>query len=214
MASGPFSANWFDLLLMTVLIVGIVIGRKRGMSEELLDVVQWLAMVFVAALLYRPVGDFLAGYTHMSPLWTYIGTYLFFLILLKLLFSWIKKMVGEKLIGSDVFGRLEYYLGMLAGGLRFACILLAVLAIVHARTSTPEELAAQAKMQKDNFGDISFPTFGSIQQDIFLSSFTGPYIERYLGSQLISTAPVAPKTREPLARKRERAVDEALGQRK
>ena len=44
------SFNWFDLCVLAMLIVGIVIGRKRGMSLELLSVLQWLVIVFVGAM--------------------------------------------------------------------------------------------------------------------------------------------------------------------
>ena len=42
--------NWFDLFVLVMLIVGIFVGRKRGMSLELLAVLQWLVIVFVSAL--------------------------------------------------------------------------------------------------------------------------------------------------------------------
>src|SRR2546422_4577368 len=42
--------NWFDLFVLVMLVVGIFVGRKRGMSLELLSVLQWLMIVFVAAI--------------------------------------------------------------------------------------------------------------------------------------------------------------------
>ena len=45
-------------------------------------------------------------------------------------FALFKHSVGGKLLGSDVFGRGEYYLGMGSGMLRFGCVLLAVLALL------------------------------------------------------------------------------------
>ena len=51
-----FTMTWFDLLLAGLLIFGFLRGRKRGMSEELLDVFQWLTIIVVAAMLYEPVG--------------------------------------------------------------------------------------------------------------------------------------------------------------
>ena len=91
----------------------------------------------------------------------------------KVFFSWIRKIVGEKLVSNDLFGGAEFYLGMLAGAVRFGCVLLVILALLHAKNITSEQLAKQAKMQKDNFGDISFPTFGSVQHDIFYGSLSG-----------------------------------------
>jgi len=40
-----------------------------------------------------------------------------------------------QIIGSDVFGNAEYYLGMCAGAVRYACVTLVVLAFLNAATS-------------------------------------------------------------------------------
>ena len=40
-------------------------------------------------------------------------------IVVKLAFAGMKKATGGKLLGSNVFGRAEYYLGMMAGAVRF-----------------------------------------------------------------------------------------------
>lgn len=207
------SLNWFDYMVVGVLVVGVLRGRKRGMSEELLDVFQWLTIVVVSALFYQPMGRFLSASTGMSLLLAYVGSYLFVAVCVKLAFSGIKRAVGDKLVQSDAFGRGEYYLGMLAGGVRFLCVLFFILAVVHARYVNPQSLAANAKMQKDNFGAISFWSFGAIQQDIFKGSTSGVFIEKYLGNQLILTTPynaVDLRKREGPARRRERMLDDAL----
>ena len=38
--------NLFDVVLIAVLAAGIFEGRKHGMSEELLSLLMWLAIVF------------------------------------------------------------------------------------------------------------------------------------------------------------------------
>ncbi|MEW6160945.1 MAG: CvpA family protein [Verrucomicrobiota bacterium] len=205
----PF--NWFDFIVLIVLVVGILRGRKRGMSEELLDVFQWLVIVVVCAMLYKPLGQFLSGYTHMSLFMAYVSTYLFVFLIIKLVFSGLKRAVGEKLVQSDVFGKMEYYLGMLAGALRFSCMLLVFMAVFNAIYVSPEELAAQQKMQKENFGTISFPTIGSLQQDILHRSATGLFARKYLNEQLIVTTPYSAQVkREGPAKRLERAVDEVI----
>ena len=207
----PF--NWVDLVVLAALIVGAVTGRKKGLSEELLPVFQWLAIVVVGALYYEPVGKFLAGYTNMSLLMAYLVVYAGIVVAHVILFGWIKRLVGEKLVAGDIFGRLEYYLGMAAGALRSACVLMVVLSVLHARYISPEQLAAEAKMQRDNFGSISFPTLGFIQQAVFNQSATGRCVKKYLNEQLIAATPPNQYLvkREGVARRRERAVDEVLG---
>ena len=210
-ANLPF--NWVDLVVLATLVVGMVIGRKKGLSGELLPVFQWLAIVVVGALYYEPLGKFLAGYTNMSLLTAYLVIYLGNAAGHVFLFGWLKRMVGEKLVAGDIFGSLEHYLGMAAGAVRFACILMVVLAVLHARYISPEQLAAEAKMQRDNFGTISFPTLGSLQQAVFKQSATGRCIKRYLNEQLIVATPPNHYVvnREGVARRRERAVDEVIG---
>jgi uncharacterized membrane protein required for colicin V production len=212
MKPGALPVNWFDLVVLAVLAVGFIVGKKRGMSEELLDVFQWLVIVVVSALYYAPLGRYLAGYTDLSLLVAYITTYLSLVVATRLFFGWVKRMVGEKLVASDLFGRLEYYLGMCAGMLRFSCILVIILSVLHARYISPEQLAADAKMQRDNFGSISFPTLGLLQQSVFQQSLSGKFIKRYLNEQLIAPTPAGQKLvqRVGVGKRRERAVDEVL----
>ncbi len=204
--------NWFDLVVLITLVVGAVVGRKRGMSEELLDLFQWLAMVVVSAMYYEPLGRFIAGYTQLSVLVAYIVTYLFLVLAIRFMFGWVKRMVGEKLVASDLFGRLEYYLGMCAGALRFTCILVVLLAILNARFISSEQLTTDAKMQRDNFGSISFPTLGMLQQSVFKESSSGQFVKKFLNEQLIASTGADQQIvyREGVGKKRERAVDEVL----
>lgn len=207
----PF--NWVDLIVIVIVIIGALIGRKKGMSEELLPVFQWLAIVVVGALYYEPMGKFLAGYTNMSLLASYLTVYLGIVVGHFFIFSWLKRFVGEKLVASDIFGGLEYYLGMAAGVVRFLCIFIVVLSVLHSRYIAPEQLAAEAKMQRDNFGSISFPTFGLLQQAVFQQSATGRIVKKYLNEQMIAATPPNQYLvkREGVARRRERAVEEILG---
>ena len=129
--------NWFDLFVLVMLVVGIFVGRKRGMSLELLSVLQWLMIVFVAAITCEPFGKMLADLSGISPVLTYTAAYLLAAILIKIVFIMIRRMAGEKLVASDVFGNFEYYLGMTAGLIRFACITLFVMALLNAQSVKP-----------------------------------------------------------------------------
>ena len=202
--------NWFDLLVVVFLGVGIMRGRKRGMSEELLDVLQWLCIVVVGALLYEPFGKAIASATNFSPFVSNITAYAAIAVLLKLAVSAFKRAVGEKLVHSDAFGNFEYYLGMAAGAVRFLCILLFSINFLHAKHISEAERAATAKMQADNFGSISFPTFSSLQQGIFHESATGPFLRKHLRAQLLEPVSGGGSRGDTIGRRRERAVDEVL----
>ena len=77
---------WFDLLVLALVAYGIFRGRKRGMSEELLDVFQWLLIVVLGAMLYAPLGRILSHFSGFSPLLSYIIAYSLIALALKLVF--------------------------------------------------------------------------------------------------------------------------------
>lgn len=212
MNPGNLPVSWFDIVVVVALGAGIILGRRKGLSEELLPVFQWLAVVVIGGLYYQPVGRFLAGYAQITLLTGYVITYIGIIVFHALLFSWLKHLVGEKLVSSDIFGSLEYSLGMVAGGLKAACLLVVLLALVNSRYVSQEELAADAQMQQENFGTISFPTFGRVQQVMLSESISGQMVGKYMKDQLIASTPPGQRLvhRESISRKQEKAVDEIL----
>jgi uncharacterized membrane protein required for colicin V production len=211
--SPSFSLNWFDATAAVWLIIGVYRGRKHGMSEELLLVLQWALIVVVGSLVYQPLGTQLAQTPVFNLLWAYITVYVLAAILIRTILVKLKVAMGEKVFGSDTFGRGEYYLGMLAGLLRFAFMALFFMALMNARIITKAELAATAKWQSKDLEGIKLPTYGSVQQAVLFESQTGIATRRYLGDFLIhSTAsdPKPLKNANSLARKRESAVEEVM----
>ena len=77
------------------------------------------------------------------------------------LFTLIKRAMGGKLLGSDIFGPTEYYLGMGSGMVRFLCILLCVLAVLNSRYYSPTEVKAMQKFQDDVYGSNVSPSDSS-----------------------------------------------------
>ena len=209
----PF--NWIDLAIVAVIAIGVVRGRKRGMSEELLDVVKWLVILLACSRLYEPLGVMLAGATVFSTLSCYVAVYALLAMLVALIFGAIRRQIGAKLVSSDFFGMGEYYLGMAAGGFRYACIVLVVMAFLHARHYSEAELQAQVAQQERDFGSSFFPTFGTFQQSVFHQSFVGSQVRQYLGTLLIaSTAPSSRGLEKHEAvRARERGVYDLLDRR-
>jgi len=187
--------NLFDLVVLMMLTAGIFRGRKHGMSEELLSLVKWLAIIFGCAAFYQPGAVLLAQFTTMfGQLACYIMAYLAAALLFFLLFAGIKRALGGKLLGSDIFGRSEYYLGMGSGLVRFSCMLLAALALLNARYFSPTEVRAMEKFQDDVYGSNFFPTLQSVQATVFDRSLTGPWIKENLGFLLIK--PTEPEHKE------------------
>ena len=187
--------NFFDAVLIAVLLAGIAQGRKHGMSEELLSMIQWLIILFGCAVIYEPLGQIIGQFTNMfGRLSCYLVAYVGGALLVLLVFTAIKRSIGGKLLGSDIFGRSEYYLGMMSGLVRCTCILLAALALLNARYFSPTEVRAMEKFQDDVYGSNFFPTLHSLQSSVFDRSLTGPWIKENLGFLLIK--PTEPEKRE------------------
>jgi uncharacterized membrane protein required for colicin V production len=195
MNSFTLPINGFDLVLLGFLTLGVWRGRKQGMSEEFLSLLKWVTVVVCAAMIYRPLGQMFAGSTTVfSMLSCYVMAYVTAVLVVFVVFAGVKRAFGGKLLGSDIFGQAEYYLGMGSGLVRFGCILLAALALLNARLYTSEEVTAMNNYQNREFGSNYFPTMQSIQATVFENSLTGPWIRGNLGFLLIE--PTQPEHKE------------------
>lgn len=190
-AGDKFPVNWVDLVIVAILVLGVLRGRKRGMSQELVDVIQWITIIFSGAFLYQSIGQTFAQLTSSSMLFSYIFVYLWIAVVIKLFFVMIKHSVGGKLMGSDIFGGSEYYLGMAAGMVRFLCVLMLILAVLNARYYSPEEIAADDKFQQELYGSKYFPGLSAVQRHVFQNSLSGSFVKNQLEFMLIK--PTAPR---------------------
>jgi uncharacterized membrane protein required for colicin V production len=194
MTFSQLPVNMFDLVLLAVLVLGLMRGRRHGMSEELMNLLKWLVVVVGCALSYEPLGVWLAKSSPFSLLFSYMAVYTAAALVILGAFALFKHQLGGKLIGSDIFGRSEYYLGMGSGLVRFACILLAGLAVLNARHFTREEVRAMELFQNDVYGSNFFPTWHTAQEIVFEKSLTGPWIREHLGFLLIH--PTVPEDKQ------------------
>ena len=207
----PFGV--FDLVTAVVLFVGILRGRKRGLSEELLDMFQWVVIVVAGGLYYRAVSMSIGQNALFGGLFCNLISYVIIALVVKLVFSFLKRGFGEKIIGADLFGGLEYYLGMIGGTVRFVCIYLFLLNFLHAPYNTPEMLAAAKKQQVKDLGETYFPTVGSLQHMVYSESATGWAATSFLGPLLIEPVPpsnVNLRGERSIAKQREHLIDDVM----
>ena len=208
--------NYVDAIVLIWLIVGLMRGRKRGMTQELLPVLKWVGIVLLGGYFNQPLGAFIRQNTAgaFDTQWSCITAYVLIAFVVTLLFALIAHWMGDKLTGSDLFGRYEYYSGMLAGMVRFACILLAVLAVMHSRIVTRAELDAINARMKKTLEDIHPPiyAYGTIEQAIFTQSASGKFVQENLPDLLIPTVTPqeGPKT-DSLKKKMQDAIDNPMG---
>jgi len=195
MSLDKLPVNLFDFVLVAVLVFGVLSGRKHGMSEELLPVLKWFALLCACAVAYEPLGSLFAQSSRvLSMLTCYLMAYIAVALVVLISFAGVKRGLGGKLIGSDIFGKAEYPLGMFSGLIRAACVLLAALALLNARFFSPTEVQAMEKFQNEVYGSNFFPGLHSLQSTVFESSLTGPWIKDHLSFLLIK--PTAPEDKQ------------------
>ena len=194
MALDKMPINAFDCIVLATLFIGLLRGRKHGMSEELMGLFKWLAVVIGCALVYEPAGQWFAQSSPFSLLASFLIVYIAGALFILSLFAFCRHRLGGKLVGSDIFGRAEYYLGMGSGVVRLSCMLLAVLAVLNARYFSPMEVRAMEQFQNDVYGSNYFPTWHTAQAVVFERSLSGPWIRDHLGFLLIK--PTQPEDKQ------------------
>lgn len=186
--------NVFDFVVLAMVLLGLLRGRKHGMSEELMGLLTWLAVLAGCAFVYEPAGQWFAKSSPFSLLASFLIVYIAAALLILGIFALFRHQIGGKFVGSDIFGRAEYYLGMGSGVVRVICMLLVFLAILNARYFSPMEVRAMEKFQDDLYGSNYFPTWHTAQSVVFEKSLSGSWIKEHLSFLLIK--PTEPEDKQ------------------
>lgn len=204
-ASGRLLFNAFDVAIVLILGFGFWRGRKNGMSKEFLPVTQWLVIIFAAGLGNELAGEKLIQWGLIKSVFgkginentaAYISGYLLITLLVVIIFAYLKRYLKKKLEGSNAFGAGEYYLGIAAGMIRYACMTVFALALLNAPYYTQAEISAKIAYNnrwyggglKGYSGDF-IPSLYEVQADVFTYSLLGPYIKSGLSAFLINSVP-------------------------
>ena len=212
-STGGGSGNPFDVFVLVILIVGLIRGKIRGMSEELLDVFKWLLVVVAAAYGYKPAGDWVANFVNIPFLIAHIVCYLLIVMVITSIFATVKRKMGEKVFESDLFGKGEYPLGALAGMVRYGCMLMMFLAVLNAFVLDYAKIAVSEKDQDKDLGMTLIPSKEALHRGIFVNSLTGQFVRKNLEEQLIIPRAFMPNpgvAKETPAQQREKAVNDAI----
>jgi uncharacterized membrane protein required for colicin V production len=212
--ASSLTVGWVDFVAIIVICLGMMRGRKRGLSEEILDTTMWILILVAGGLLYRGLGDFMSQKPFLSRLTYYMISYIGIALGVKIVFALIKAKFGSKIAESDVFGRLEFYGGMGAGAVRFMCVFLFILALLNAPHYSAEFLAQRARDVDYNYGSDFFPHPSKIQTAVFAESFTGKNIQKHLPMLLIARTDDSSKgirDDSSLGRRNERRIDAIVG---
>jgi uncharacterized membrane protein required for colicin V production len=195
--------NFFDIVLVAVLGFGFWRGRRNGMSKEAVPTAKWVVLVVACTLGYASVGGLLIHYGIIRNVFgklfreqtaAYVAAYLAIALVVFIIFSYIKKAFKEKLDGDSAFGNSEYYLGMLAGTVRYACMMVFFLALLNAPVYTMADINARQEFNNRWFGGglagysgDFIPSIDEVQAGVFKDSLLGPQIKNNLSVLLINT---------------------------
>ncbi|MGC8885717.1 MAG: CvpA family protein [Verrucomicrobiia bacterium] len=207
--------SWFDLLVTLVIAIGIFRGRKRGMSQEFLDLLMWLGIVVGGAFGYKHISNLIIQQTGLDLLWANLLGYLAIALICLVLKSILDRLVRDKLIEWDLFGGFEYPLGMVSGAMRFLLVLVMLLALLNAKLIPPDQLQAELQKQEKELGAVYFPTISQIQQFIFEKSLSGTLLKKHLPSLLIEPAASTGDTKKPksesIKQEKQKQLDSIIG---
>ncbi len=197
--------NWFDVAVVLMLLLGLWRGRKHGMSKEFLPASQWVVIVAAAGFGHAGLADWLLHSEFVKSMFgrnftdrteVFISSYLLIAFVVFFVFVLLRRRYGPKLTGSGMFGSGEYYLGMISGTLRFACMLVAALALLNAPFYTAADLQVQRAYNNrwygggmKNFEGDFIPSVDELQVSVFKQSLLGPFLKNNLGMLLINTLP-------------------------
>ena len=194
----PF--GWFDVALVAILAFGVWRGRKNGMTKEILPMFHWLATVIVCGLAYEMAGQLILNFSGWG--WTdcLLLGYFSLMLLVYLAFQFLKKIFQPRLTGSNFFGSSEYYLGMVAGAIHYACLVFVALALLNAPFYTAADIQRQKDFDRNTYGaglqdfkgsffELFYPA--QIQVSVFQKSFTGKFIKDYAGVMLVNSVDAA-----------------------
>jgi uncharacterized membrane protein required for colicin V production len=185
---GKMPFNWFDVVLLALLVVGIYRGRKRGMSHEVMPLLKWLTLVLVCGFCYEPVAGQISSLFSCSPWSAFFGAYVSLAVVVTVIFGVLNRSLGGKVIGSDVFGKGEYYLGVFSGLVRYACVILFGLALLNSPLYTTADYEKHNRYMQQNYDHDFFPTLFQVQDQVFKESLVGPMIAKNLDFLLIKPA--------------------------
>jgi uncharacterized membrane protein required for colicin V production len=196
--------DWFDLAFVVILFWGLFRGRHNGMTKELIPLLEWLTVLFVCGLVDPILGPIVVAQLKLTKMWGFIAAYAALFVAVMIPFSIIKHKYAKSLSTSDYFKGSEYYLGMIAGVVKWICIVLVFMAVLNAPFYTPEQIAAhKAYMQQvygggqQGYSGDYFPTVQTVQAEVLQDSATGTWVESqpFLKKLLIQAQPT--KAAEP-----------------
>jgi len=190
------SLNWFDAL--AVVFVGFTVwrGYHKGAAEELLPTMQWTAVVFAGAYTHQYFGQLLRTASGANLATCYATVYLGEVLVFLVVFRWLRKMLTDRIVAAQIFGKTEHVLGLVLAAVKSVAGVLLVVAILNAFDMAPTRKWLQKHGNDPTFQALALTISERIQRDIAIDSFSGGTLRKKFPHLLatpvqIGTAPDA-----------------------
>ena len=193
----------FDVIAVALLGFGFWRGRRNGMTKEFLPFFKWVSIVIACTAGYSWLGTVLIqqgvirsvfGNTFRESTAAFVASYLIIAFVVFLVFAQLKNTFRERVEGSNTFGNSEYYLGMMAGTLRYACMMIFFLALLNAPVYSLADIHNRQEFNNRWFGGglqgysgDFIPSIDEVQSAVFKDSLVGPEIKKNLSMLLINS---------------------------
>jgi uncharacterized protein YkwD/uncharacterized membrane protein required for colicin V production len=131
--------NWIDWLLLLVVFIGLFTGWRRGFILGILDISAWVFTLFLAFLLYQPVGSWLHNTVNWSEVWTRPFSFVIILFIGIILFSIIAKFLSSRISIEFHHAVVNRLLGLIPG-LVNGLVITSLIALVLITISLPPSI--------------------------------------------------------------------------
>jgi membrane protein required for colicin V production len=131
-----FGGNWYDIVVIAVLIYGIVAGVRNGLSGEIILVLGLLLMVALALSFYADVGEWLRRVTGLILEVANLVAFVSIAVIVYVVTIVVRKVVHRKLKQLKFAAVVENIGGGMAGSLR-VLVIMAWLTVVLSLVRSP-----------------------------------------------------------------------------
>jgi membrane protein required for colicin V production len=131
-----FGGNWYDIVVIAVLIYGIVAGVRNGLSGEIILVLGLLLMVALALSFYADVGEWLRRVTGLILEVANLVAFVSIAVIVYVVTIVVRKVVHRKLKQLKFTAVVENIGGGMAGSLR-VLVIMAWLTVVLSLVRSP-----------------------------------------------------------------------------
>ncbi len=139
--------NWFDFVIVAVIILSVVISFFRGFLREAISLITWIMGVLVALKFAPRVSELMQSFIHASTL-RYLVAFII-LFALVFIFGFIINMLVKRLVDVSGLGIVDRVFGIVFGAARgliavgVVLMFIGVTPMEDARWATTSQLASE-----------------------------------------------------------------------